>query len=105
MNSEGDAAGSDRVLIGKDSSLAGLSLHDAGLPVSVIVTTIQRKRDLVVPTGSTKLQAGDELVLIGRPSDIEAIRAIASGMGGRRDDSAHPRHEAHRTSGPTTRYD
>ena len=67
VNSEGDAAGSDRVLIGNDSSLAGLSLNDAGLPVSIIVTTIQRKRDLVVPTGSTKLQAGDELMLIGRP--------------------------------------
>jgi H+/Cl- antiporter ClcA/CBS domain-containing protein len=89
VNSEGDAAGFDRVLIGKDSSLTGLSLNDAGLPVSIIVTTIQRNRDLVVPTGSTKLQAEDELVLIGRPSDIDAIRAIASGVDGRRDDSAH----------------
>ena len=89
VNSEGDAAGSDRVLIGSGSSLAGLSLNDAGLPVSIIVTTIQRKRDLVVPTGSTKLQAGDELMLIGRPSDIDAIRVIAAGVGGQRDDSAH----------------
>ena len=88
MNSEGDAEGSDRVLIGKDSSLAGLSLNDAGLPVSIIVTTIQRKRDLVVPTGNTKLQAGDELMLIGRPSDIDAIRVIAAGIDGQRDDSA-----------------
>jgi len=88
MNSEGDAEGSDRVLIGKDSSLAGLSLNNAGLPVSIIVTTIQRKRDLVVPTGNTKLQAGDELMLIGRPSDIDAIRVIAAGIDGQRDDSA-----------------
>ena len=80
VNREGDAAGSDRVLIGKDSWLAGLSLNDAGLPLSIIVTTIQRKQDLVVPTGSTKLQAGDELMLIGRPSDIDAFRGIASGV-------------------------
>ena len=88
MNSEGDAAGSDRVLIGQDSSLAGRSLNDAGLPVSIIVTTIQRKRDIVVPTGSTKLQAGDELILIGSPIDIDAIRVIAAGVDGQRDDSA-----------------
>ena len=67
-----------------DSPLAGLG-HSAtqGLPVSIIVTTIQRKRDLVVPTGSTKLQAGDELMLIGRSSDIDAIRVIAAGVDGR----------------------
>jgi CBS-domain-containing membrane protein len=88
VNTEGDAAGSDQVLIAKDSSLAGLSLSDAGLPISIIVTTIQRKRDLVVPTGSTKLQAGDELMLIGRHSDIDAFRMIAAGVDGQRDDSA-----------------
>ena len=73
-----------------DSSLAGQSLNDAGLPVSIIVTTIQRNRDLVVPTGSTKLQAGDELMLIGRPSDIDAIRVIAAGVHQQRNDSEVP---------------
>jgi chloride channel protein, CIC family len=82
VNGEGNAAGSDRVVIGDDSALVGLSLNNAGLPVSIIVTTIERNRDLVVPTGDTKLQAGDELVLLGRSSDIEAIRAIASGLNG-----------------------
>ena len=88
VNSEGDAAGSDRVLIGNDSSLAGLSLKDAGLPISIIVTTIERNRDLVVPTGNTKLQAGDELILIGRRSDIDAIRVIAAGVDDQRHNSA-----------------
>jgi len=89
MGTGGDAAGSDRILVSDDSTLAGLTLANADLPVSIIVTTIQRKHDLVVPTGSTKLEAGDELVLIGRSSDIDTIRAIASGVNGRRDDSAH----------------
>jgi CIC family chloride channel protein len=89
VNTEGDVAGSERVLIGNDSSLAGLSLKDAGLPISIIVTTIQRKRDLVVPTGGTKLQAGDELMLIGRPNDIEAVRTTAAGVDDQHNDSAH----------------
>ena len=88
-NADGDAAGSDRVLIGTGSPLAGRFLSDADLPVSIIVTTIQRKRDLVVPNGSTKLEAGDELVLLGSSRDIDSIRAIAAGVDGQRDDSAH----------------
>jgi H+/Cl- antiporter ClcA/CBS domain-containing protein len=97
MNTNDDAAGSDRVLIATGSRLAGRSLNNAGLPVSIIVTTIQRNRDLVVPTGSTKLKAGDELVLLGRSIDIDTIRAVASGVDDRRDDSAHcePNNTAH----------
>ena len=87
VNSEGDAVGSDRVLIGNDSPLTGLSLKDARLPISIIVTTIERNRDLVVPTGNTKLQAGDELILIGRRSDIDAIR-VTAGVDDHRNDSA-----------------
>ena len=49
-------------------------------PISIIVTTIQRNQDLVEPVGSTTLEAGDELVLIGRSDDIDAIRTIASGV-------------------------
>ena len=57
------------------------SLAEAGLPTSVIVTTIQRQRDLMVPRGATVLEAGDELVLIGRSGDIDAVRTIASPAG------------------------
>ena len=77
------------------SPLAGQSLDKAGLPVSIIVTTIQRNQDLVVPSGNTKLEAGDELVLIGRSSDIDTIRAIASGVDALRDVSAPSRNEEH----------
>jgi chloride channel protein, CIC family len=89
VNVDGDAAGSDRVLIGTGSPLAGQSLNNAGLPVSVIVTTIQRNRDLVVPTGSTKLEVGDELVLLGGSRDIDIFRTVASGADRLHDESAH----------------
>ena len=90
LNVDGVAAVSDRVLVGAGSPLAGQTLREAGLPISIIVTTIQRARDLVVPSGNTVLEAGDELVLIGRSSDIDAIRAIASGVDDLRGDSVHP---------------
>jgi len=78
MSVASNSAGSDRVLLGNGSALVGRPLSAAHLPVSIIVTTIQRGHDLVVPTGGTTLEAGDELVLIGRPDDIDMIRAMAS---------------------------
>ncbi len=72
------AAGSDRVFIGSGSALVGRSLSESRLPASIIVTTIQRHQDLVVPTGSTKFEVGDELVLIGEASDIDMIRVMAT---------------------------
>jgi H+/Cl- antiporter ClcA len=82
VNADGDAPGADRVVIGAGSPLAGQSLNNADLPISIIVTTIQRNKDLVVPTGSTRLQAGDELIVLGRSGDIDAFRAIATGTDG-----------------------
>ena len=78
MNVEGGAHGFDRVLIEDRSPLAGLTLRSVGLPMSIIVTTIQRHRDLVVPDGTTVLEGGDELVLIGTTGDIETTRRLAS---------------------------
>ncbi len=87
VNAEGDTNGSDRVVIANRSRLVGLTLREAGLPLSIIVTTIQRHRDLMVPEGTTVLEAGDELVLIGNTADIDALRILASQAGRCADDA------------------
>jgi CBS domain-containing protein len=81
VNAEGDGNSSDRVAIEAGSPLEGQSLRHARLPLSIIVTTIQRQRDLVVPSGSTVLESGDELILIGNTRDFDAIRVLASRAG------------------------
>ena len=68
----------DRVLIAASSQLVGQALGQSHLPASVIVTTIQRARDLIVPDGTTVLEAGDDMVLIGQTSEIDLVRTIAS---------------------------
>lgn len=78
----GDAGGSDRVEVVSGSLLADRPLRDAGLPLSVIITTIQRNRDLVVPNGDTVLVAGDELMLIGNASDITEVHHLAAAHAG-----------------------
>ena len=79
VDSVGDPGGTDSVQIEAYSPLIGRTLRRSGLPVTVIVTTIRRRRDLVVPDGSTVLEAGDELLLIGQNSEIDAIRLVAAG--------------------------
>ncbi len=78
VNTVGQADGTDSVRIESDSPLVGRTLRHSGFPISVIATTIQRRRDLVVPNGSTVLEAGDELLLIGQPSEMDVIRRIAA---------------------------
>jgi chloride channel protein, CIC family len=73
VNAEDDPGGTDRVRIESGSPLVGLTLRQARLPLSIIVTTILRKQDLVVPNGGTVLEVGDELVVIGQSSDIDLI--------------------------------
>ena len=77
MNPTGDEEGPDRVNVASGSLLADQPLRDARLPLSVIITTIQRNFDLVVPDGETVLQPGDELVLIGSSADIAEVRESA----------------------------
>jgi H+/Cl- antiporter ClcA len=79
MDATGDHEGANRVRIDTGSPLVGRSLRQIDFPISVIVTTIQRHRDLLVPDGNTRLEAADELVVIGPTSEIDAIRNLASG--------------------------
>jgi H+/Cl- antiporter ClcA len=78
LDAIGDHEGTNRVQLHAGSALLGRSLRMSGFPISVIVTTMQRGRDLLVPDGNTLLEAGDELVLIGPAADIEAIRELAA---------------------------
>jgi uncharacterized protein with PhoU and TrkA domain len=81
MDPAADQGGSDRVIVASGSPLARRPLRDVHLPLSIIVTTIQRARDLMVPDGDTELVPGDELVLIGTPGDIAAVHALAASDG------------------------
>ena len=77
MNPDAGPDSTDRVPIAHGSVLDNRCLRDAELPPSVIITTMQRNRDLVVPDGDTVLRAGDELVVIGTPNDIALTRTMA----------------------------
>jgi H+/Cl- antiporter ClcA len=78
LNGTADSSGMDQVEVAQDSPLVGQAIRESGLPLSIIVTTIERARDLVVPNGDTVLAASDQLLLIGEQADIDAFRTLAS---------------------------
>ena len=72
------------------SPVGNIPLRHAGLPDGVIVTSIQRGRDLLVPDGDTVLQAGDRLAVIGAPEDVDVLTAMASDASRRRSTKGDP---------------
>jgi H+/Cl- antiporter ClcA/CBS domain-containing protein len=87
FGTSGDTGATDRVTVHAGAPLAGCPLRRAGLPTSVIVTTIQRRGDLVVPSGDTVIEDEDQLVLIGSSPDIDEVRRLAVA-----DRTGHGRH-------------
>ena len=70
-----------------DSPAAGRKLRAAGLPKGVIVTSITRGGEVVLPSGDTVVMVGDRLSLLGERKGVETIGEItplgsASSRGG-----------------------
>ena len=78
LNGTANSGGMDQVEVARESPLVGTAIRAAGLPLSIIVTTIERNRDVIVPAGDTVLGPGDKLLLIGEQADIEIFRTLAS---------------------------
>jgi hypothetical protein len=68
--------GSLDVVVTKASPLVGASLQAAGLPRGVLVTAIERGRELIRPTGSTLIRAGDRLMVLGAPDDLDRLEQL-----------------------------
>ncbi|NLX13789.1 MAG: amino acid permease [Phycisphaerales bacterium] len=56
--------------------LIGTSLRDVGFPRGTLATMIRREGEIFVPSGSTTLQRGDRLTIIGDPKGIDRLRSI-----------------------------
>ncbi len=65
------------VEIPADSPVVGMRLRFAGLPRGVLVTSITRAGDVVLPTGDTVLLTGDRLSVVGGREGMDRIGAVA----------------------------
>lgn len=63
------------VTVGQSSSAAGKAVVDLGLPRTALIVLLRRRGDSFIPEGSTRIMAGDELVIATRKRDwYELVR-------------------------------
>lgn len=56
-----------------DSELIGVPLRELRLPTDVLIVSIKRQGQLIVPHGYTQLQLRDEITLVGRPESLQMV--------------------------------
>ncbi len=67
----------------RNPALHGRRLRDVEWPPEVLVLTIQREGEHLIPRGSTRLQRGDVLTLLGTPEALEEVEQhLRNGGGG-----------------------
>lgn len=57
------------------SALIGCYIRDLGIPHGVVLTSIRRKKKIIVPEGNTQLKAKDEVWAVVIPDSEQAFRA------------------------------
>ena len=66
------------VILPAGSALAGKSVAELGLPRSVVLVSIRRGRELVIPHGDTRLQIGDAITALCERDHVAQVRETLS---------------------------
>jgi H+/Cl- antiporter ClcA/CBS domain-containing protein len=77
LSEVGGATGVVDVIIGDQSAINGLALRSPLIPRGVLITAIERGRDLIRPSGDTVLQGGDRLTVLGAPDDVSRLERLS----------------------------
>lgn len=64
------------VPVPEGSPVAGRQIVDLKLPKSALIVLLGRNEDFIVPRGSTVLQTGDVMLVLGQNSDVETVRQL-----------------------------
>ncbi len=68
------------VEVGENSAMVGKKLRSAGVPRGILLTLIERKRDLIQPTGDVVIESRDRLTALGSKQDLQKLEEFASGV-------------------------
>lgn len=67
------------VILEKDSPVIGKALREIGLPESSLIASIIRKNHPIIPSGTTVLKEGDQLITITTPDNIGKVIRVLTG--------------------------
>jgi trk system potassium uptake protein TrkA len=68
--------------VGPESTVTGKKIKDLTLPGNLLLTAIQRDKELLIPGGGNRLKSGDEVLVVGaKDSMAEMIKMLGGGQG------------------------
>ncbi|MFH1943139.1 MAG: TrkA C-terminal domain-containing protein, partial [bacterium] len=63
----------EQIVVEENSPLSGKKLMEIKFPKAVLVGTIVRNDQVIIPDGQTILEKGDKVTLLGKKEDVEEI--------------------------------
>lgn len=57
---------------------AGATVGTVAWPPDTLLTSLRRGTEVIVPTGSTRLEVDDELIVLTTPDSVEDVRTLVA---------------------------
>ena len=76
----GGSTGILEITVANDSPIVNMALRATSIPRGVLITAIERGRDVIRPTGETVIKSGDRLMVLGGSNDLDVLGQLASSM-------------------------
>jgi H+/Cl- antiporter ClcA/CBS domain-containing protein len=72
-----ESSGMLDVVVAENSPIVGASLRAAAIPKGVLITAIERGREVIRPTGDTVMCSGDRLMVLGTSEDLTRLQQLS----------------------------
>jgi H+/Cl- antiporter ClcA/CBS domain-containing protein len=72
-----ESSGMLDVVVSESSPIVGASLRAAAIPKGVLITAIERGREVIRPTGDTVICSGDRLMVLGTSEDLTRLQQLS----------------------------
>jgi Trk K+ transport system NAD-binding subunit len=63
----------DLVRISENSNVIDKQVKELLLPKDALISALKRGSEVIIPDGTTKLHAGDQVTIIGKIDDVERV--------------------------------
>jgi H+/Cl- antiporter ClcA/CBS domain-containing protein len=74
----GGSTGISEITVAHNSPIVDVPLRSSSIPRGVLITAIERGRDVIRPTGETIIRSGDRLMVLGGSDDLDLLGQLAS---------------------------
>ena len=68
----------EQIVVDEKSFLSGKKIMDIQFPKNVLMGTIVRDDEVIIPDGKTELKQGDKVTLLGKKEDVEEVVRLCS---------------------------